>query len=76
MNCKRCASDKLNNFGGELAIHFSGLRNLGKPHVWVFPMLGVCLNCGFVEFVVPAEQLEQLRSEDSWPQSRRNAWAS
>ena len=76
MGCKRCASEKLRNFGGELAIHFSGLRNLGKPHVWVFPTMLVCLNCGFVEFVLPDEQLGQLQNEDSWPQSHKSARAS
>jgi len=62
MKCKRCASDGLQAFPGELAIHFPGLDNLTKPHVMVFPQLIVCLNCGFVEFVLPDAEIEQLRN--------------
>jgi hypothetical protein len=48
------------HFGGEIGIHFMGLRNLGKPTVWVFPRLLVCLDCGFTEFVVPQAEREEL----------------
>ena len=61
-SCKRCASS-LKDFNGELAIHFSGLKNIGKPIVWVFPTLRACLDCGFVEFVLPDAEREQLRNE-------------
>ena len=61
MRCKRCASDYLKDLAGELAIHFPGLEGLNKPLVLVHPKLTVCLNCGFVEFVLPDEQKEQLK---------------
>ena len=35
-------------FNGEIAIHFPGLEGLGKPIVWVFPKVLVCLICGFM----------------------------
>ena len=70
MSCLRCGSAKLNDFNGELAIHFPGLAGLDKPIVWVFPRLAVCLNCGFVEFVLPDEQREQLKSVDSLSQTQ------
>jgi hypothetical protein len=65
MNCKRCGSDHRENFNGEVAIHFPGLEGLNKPIVWVFPRVVVCLDCGVAEFVLPAEQLLQLKSDDS-----------
>ena len=61
MTCAICASDMLQNFDGELAIHFSGREGLDKPHLFVYPMLKTCLNCGHVEFVVSDEQIEQLK---------------
>jgi len=62
MSCRRCASDSLKSFNGELAVHFPGLEGLDKPIVWVFPKLLVCLQCGFGEFEVPDEQREQLKN--------------
>jgi hypothetical protein len=62
MNCKRCVSEELKVFTGELAIHLSGWEALSKPHVFVFPKLMVCLNCGFVEFYLPAPQLAELNN--------------
>jgi predicted nucleic-acid-binding Zn-ribbon protein len=60
MTCKSCRSENLRKFTGEIAIHFRGLRNINKPHVWVFPELVVCLNCGFAEFAVPETELRLL----------------
>ena len=74
MSCKRCTSE-VKHFNGELGIHFPGLEGLDKPIVWVFPKLTVCLACGFAEFVVPHEPLEQLRNCVP-TQSRESARAS
>ena len=65
MACKRCSSAEVKDFNGELAIHFPGLEGLDKPIVWVFPKLAACLNCGFVEFVLPDEQKKQLKHRGS-----------
>ena len=62
MKCKRCGSDEQKNFSGELAIHFSGREGLNKPPVFVFQKLTVCLDCGFVQFVLPDEQRKELKS--------------
>lgn len=70
MSCKQCASDYLKDFGGEVAIHFPGRDGLNKPIVWVFPKLMTCLDCGFVEFVLPEEEREQLRYDDFRAQTR------
>jgi hypothetical protein len=66
MSCKQCVSDKQKVFRGELAIHFPGWEGLTKPPVFVFPKMTVCLDCGFVEFQLLAEQLAQLKDGPQW----------
>jgi len=58
--CKLCGSDQEREFTAEIAIHFPGWAGLNKPHVWVFPELFVCLNCGKSEFAIPEEKLRLL----------------
>jgi hypothetical protein len=45
---------------GEILIHFRGLKNLGKPPVWVLPKLFVCLDCGSSWFMTPESELHLL----------------
>ena len=71
MACKRCSSAEVKDFNGELAIHFPGLEGLDKPIVWAFPKLAACMNCGFVEFVLPDEPRKQLKSGPSRVVPRR-----
>jgi len=65
MPCKSCFSVKQKEFGGEMGIHFPGLKNIEKPVVWVFPELDVCLDCGNAEFAVPEEELRELAKDDA-----------
>ena len=65
MPCKSCGSDNLGKFWGEIAIHFPGLKNLDKPIVWVFPEVGVCLDCGTAQFAIPQSQLRLLQKGDA-----------
>ena len=60
MPCKACHSVNQSPFGGEIGVHFLGLRNIDKPTVWVFPQLLVCTDCGFTEFNVPEAERERL----------------
>jgi hypothetical protein len=60
MSCLLCASSNKAEFGSEILIHFSGLKNLGKTPVWVFPKLSVCLDCGFSLFTTPKSELALL----------------
>ena len=55
----------------EMVIHFPGLKLLGKPGVWLFPKLEVCLECGFSRFTIPNTKLasvakctEEIRTMD------------
>ena len=61
MTCTRCASDRPKGFSGELAIHFPGLEGLSKTPLLVYPNLTICLGCGYAEFDLPEEKVEQLR---------------
>lgn len=59
MACK-CASNQV-EFPSEICIHFSGLKNLDKPGVFLFPKLLVCLDCGSTSLTVPQTELWLLR---------------
>lgn len=63
MLCKACGSDKQAKFTAEIAVHILGLNNLDKPHLFVFPEISVCMNCGNAEFNVPESQLRMLANE-------------
>jgi hypothetical protein len=49
----------------------TGLANLNRPSVWVFPELLVCLNCGFSPFMVPTAELAQLANAPECSQGNR-----
>ena len=58
--CESCDSENLRKFGGEIGIHFPGLRNIEMPTVFLFPELVVCLACGHAQFTVPDDKLRLL----------------
>jgi hypothetical protein len=70
MSCPLCASDNQAEFQAEMMIHFTGLKHLDRPGVWLFPKLSVCLDCGSSRFRVPEEELPLLAS--SAPKSERS----
>jgi hypothetical protein len=61
MRCLSCGSDYQGEFAAEMIIHFSGMKNLDKAGVWVFPKLLVCLDCGFSRLTVPVTELLCLK---------------
>jgi hypothetical protein len=61
MNCPLCASRNQAEFPAEIALHFPGLANWDKPHVFIFPQALVCLECGFLQCEIPENQLRELR---------------
>ena len=60
MACVLCASDNEVELSAEIMIHFSGLRNIDRPGVLLYPTILVCLNCGSSRFTVPENELPQL----------------
>ena len=69
MACTFCTSSNQTEFPAEVHIHFPHLRNGGKPGVFVFPRLLVCLDCGSSSFTIAASELAELaRAGASIPQ--------
>jgi hypothetical protein len=62
MSCRVCSSENQSSFDTEIAIHLPGLST---AHVFLFPNLLVCLNCGLAEFVVPETELRRLVESDA-----------
>lgn len=44
-----------------MAIHFSGLKNIDKPHVYVCSEIVVCMTCGAAQLAIQAAELRQLQ---------------
>jgi hypothetical protein len=65
MSCRSCSSNNQTEFGSEIIIHFSGLKNLDKPTIMVFPKIMVCLDCGVTEFTIPEAELCLLGERDA-----------
>ena len=62
MSCRVCTSENQSRFPTEIAIHPPGLST---PHLFLFPIIVVCLDCGFTEFSIPETELQQLAKADS-----------
>jgi len=71
MPCLLCGSGNEAELTGEIVIHFSGLKNLDKPGVWVFPKLFVCLDCGGSQFKIRERELAAVAEN-----TRENASAT
>ena len=64
MRCKDCGH-ALTRFSSEVAVHLHYPEGYQKRHMFAFPHLSVCLNCGFVQFRLIERQVEQLRRSAS-----------
>lgn len=65
MACRSCGSNNLTSFAAETTVHILGLENVDKPTVLVFPKLLVCVNCGFTEFKMSADELRLLGNDSA-----------
>jgi hypothetical protein len=61
MACKSCGSEKQQYFSGELSVAFLAIEKLKQAPVYVIQKILVCLDCGYVDLIVPSAELEQLR---------------
>ncbi len=61
MSCRLCASENQGRFPTEIAFHLSGPCT---PHIFLFPRVVVCLDCGFTEFSIPETDLQRLEESD------------
>jgi hypothetical protein len=57
MRCVACQSDRQNDFPSEIALRFSGREDLEKQHVFLYPKVVVCLDCGWSGFAVTEAEL-------------------
>jgi hypothetical protein len=60
MDCPHCASATQAELAAEINIHLTGLRNVGRLGLLLFPTLVVCLECGFSRFSTPEAELAML----------------
>jgi hypothetical protein len=60
MSCPLCGSGHEAEFPTEMIIHFTVLKHVDKPAVWLFPKLLICLDCGASRFRVPKKELALL----------------
>jgi hypothetical protein len=60
MFCPSCQSRNQAEFTAEMIVHFSGLKNIDKPGVWLFPKVSICLGCGNSRFSTPKTELALL----------------
>jgi hypothetical protein len=67
MTCASCTSSNLMEFPAEVNIHFSGLRSMHKPGIFVFPKLLICRDCGSSSFTTPASELAMLSAAADEP---------
>jgi hypothetical protein len=65
MRCQSCQSTIQVELPGEIAIHFPGRENLSTPHVFVFPDIVLCLDCGSANFAVREAEPRSIRERAS-----------
>ena len=63
MSCRSCGSENRTEFPSEISVHISGLENVNKPMMMVFPRLLVCMDCGFTELTLTRNELRLLGNE-------------
>jgi hypothetical protein len=62
MACRFCNSDNHYKFRSEINIHFP---NILEKSVFAFPELLICLDCGSIEGILTAENVQSLRAESA-----------
>lgn len=65
MKYASCGSEHVSKFRGEIAIYLSGLKNVDKPTVLVFPDLFICLARASGQFAVANGELDSLVKSDA-----------
>jgi len=60
MSCRLCQCKRQTALRSEICIHFPGIENLTTPTVLAYPVLLMCLHCGFTEFQIEESELRQL----------------
>jgi hypothetical protein len=61
MSCRACKSENQQVFDGELTLSVPDLSGVDVPPVYACHSVLTCLDCGFVELVVPPKELQELK---------------
>jgi hypothetical protein len=61
MSCTLCTSENQSRVPTEIAVHLPGPCT---PHIFLFPEVLVCMDCGFAEFSISETELQRLRQSD------------
>jgi hypothetical protein len=61
MACRVCKSENLQKMDGELTVSLPSLKSLKVPPIYVCQVVLACLDCGFMELVIPTAELESLK---------------
>ena len=73
MSCKTCHSANQRVFRTEIAIHTETPTQLDRPHVFLFPKLLICGDCGFAEFTIEKSKLSPSLFDDCETESVHSA---
>ena len=61
MSCRYCHSKNQEAFEAELSACFLRMQDLGQSPVYACQRALICLDCGFIDFKVPAAELQRLK---------------
>jgi|KBSSwiStaDraftv2_1062776.scaffolds.fasta_scaffold368015_2 hypothetical protein len=67
MSCRHCHSKNQEAFEAELSACFPRMENLGQCPVYACQTALICLDCGSVDFKVPAAELQRIKEGLSSP---------
>jgi hypothetical protein len=61
MACRDCGSNNQGTFEAELSACSPRIENLRQSPVYVCQTALICLDCGYIDFRVPAAELQRLK---------------
>jgi hypothetical protein len=73
MACKNCRSNNQAMFIAELTLTHHGIENARQSPVYICQDTLICVDCGNIEFQVPANELEKLRLGMADPTGRNHS---
>jgi hypothetical protein len=73
MVCKHCGSKNLEMFEAEFSACFPRIEDLRQSPVYVCQGSLICLDCGYVDFKIPAAELDELKRGLYAPRGRNHS---
>jgi hypothetical protein len=63
MACRVCRSENLQKLAGELTFSLPDLKDSKVAPVYLCQEFWVCLDCGFADLRIPADELDLVRKK-------------